>query len=1300
MQSAAGDPTGGVLGGSGNWWAGNVEITSPYPGSINTTSLAGSGTIALAANASTQWTATVQNQQTWIHIVSGTSGTGNGSVSYTYDANQTGSQRQGCIFVDDINDIANNGGALGGNVCINQSGGPAISGISPQSAPIGTAVAITGINFGSSQGTSTVTFNGVAAVPSAWGQASITVPVPVGASTGNIVVTVAGIASNGVLFTVPGPPSISSLNPASGAAGLAVTIAGIGFGATQGSSKVTFNGATAGTALNWSDTSIVVVIPSTATTGNVVVAVNGVNSSGAPFTLVTSPSIGTLSPASGQIGTTVKITGSNFGASQGSSTVTFNGIPATPTNWSTGSITVPVPTGATTGPVVVTVGGASSSGAFFAIPPILTNVSPTTAAAGMQVTLSGSGFGPTQGGGAVWLGTTYGTIVSWSDTQIVATVASNSKSGTARLLQAGAWSGTVPFTINTATISNVTPASGVPGTQVTITGTSFGAQQGGGQVWLGTAAGIVQSWSDTQVVAQVAAGSASGNAQILENGVASNAVPFSVNTPQITSISPTSGSAGTAVTISGSGFGSTQGAGTALVGSINGQVVSWSDTQVVAAVATGSLSGIVRVTQNGIQSNSKSFMVPGPGGSILTLTPDTLRMMVGDTHTIQALNSSSQPVIGLTWTSSDPTIVSLSTDDPPLLTAVAAGHVTITAGNASADVTVSSVAFAPGTVLWSNPVGGATVDYIVPAVPSPTGVADVFALSGSTVYAITSDGATAWTADLSDFSCPYLASDFQGGLVVAESCAPSAPSKIVKLDGITGQRYPAYTPDDPSCIVPGDPVIHPDGTIFALRWQCVDGPETVIGIDPTSGTVKFQVPLPKVPGGFPSTDDNDLIIAGDGFAYVTYGAGWFGIGDGVITDPTYNYGRFGVLRVSSSGASQDFPLRDWYTTNYFDPTCYCHPTARYGYTGPSMITNADTGVLISWYEWTGADWAPFVANVTGTGVSIASGPQVPRNSTFPSISLQLQAQDGSFIGLAKDDAWTPYAFSFDAGGNVHWVVPNVWPAIATADGGFIGQDTTSNQFLAFDQNGNATGHMSGTFAYSWFGNSYQIGSVDQILPSLIIDLADTFWVFFQGNAAGTRTANRPLAKTVQQLVSQVALGYVGSQNWVGHGVACNLFVKQVLQDTGQKVPYSTNWVRRVADIFGLLNSPLYYPALAGDWASRTNVLGCWHNVTVPSNRAGGYPADLSRAGDVIAEAINYSDATGHVGIVVGWKQTVSADSAAACMSGGTVPAETIDITDYGFRPDGWASSQTYSNGVPCSTSGWKSNAVVKRFTCQ
>jgi len=67
-------------------------------------------------------------------------------------------------------------------------------------------VTIAGVNFGGTQGTSTVTFNGAPATPTSWSATSIVAPVPGGATTGNVVVTVGGVASNGVSFTVGNPP--------------------------------------------------------------------------------------------------------------------------------------------------------------------------------------------------------------------------------------------------------------------------------------------------------------------------------------------------------------------------------------------------------------------------------------------------------------------------------------------------------------------------------------------------------------------------------------------------------------------------------------------------------------------------------------------------------------------------------------------------------------------------------------------------------------------------------------------------------------------------------------------------------------------------------------------------------------------------------------------------------------------------------------------------------------------------------------------------------------------------------------
>src|SRR5206468_12067527 len=155
--------------------------------------------------------------------------------------------------------------------------------LSPTTGPVATAVTIAGTGFGATQGSSTVTFNGTSATPTSWSATSIAVPVPAGATTGNVVVTVGGLASNGSAFTITVPPTITSLTPASGPVATPITIAGSGFGATQGASSVTFNGTTA-TPTSWSATSIVVPVPAGATTGTVVVTVGGLASNGSAFT--------------------------------------------------------------------------------------------------------------------------------------------------------------------------------------------------------------------------------------------------------------------------------------------------------------------------------------------------------------------------------------------------------------------------------------------------------------------------------------------------------------------------------------------------------------------------------------------------------------------------------------------------------------------------------------------------------------------------------------------------------------------------------------------------------------------------------------------------------------------------------------------------------------------------------------------------------------------------------------------------------------------------------------------------------
>jgi hypothetical protein len=79
------------------------------------------------------------------------------------------------------------------------------------------------------------------------------------------------------------------------------------------------------------------------------------------------PQITSLSRTSGPVGAQVTINGLNFGAQQGSNSASFNGVAANVTSWSNTSINVTVPSGATTGQVVVVVSSQQSNGILFTV---------------------------------------------------------------------------------------------------------------------------------------------------------------------------------------------------------------------------------------------------------------------------------------------------------------------------------------------------------------------------------------------------------------------------------------------------------------------------------------------------------------------------------------------------------------------------------------------------------------------------------------------------------------------------------------------------------------------------------------------------------------------------------------------------------------------------------------------------------------------------------------------------------------------------------------------------------------------
>src|SRR5262249_20690582 len=316
-------------------------------------------------------------------------------------------------------------------ICIPvSSSSQTINSLNPSSGGINTPITLVGSAFGASQDVRTVRFNGVVANVVNWSDTAIVANVPTSLALGNVTVVVQNQrgfgSSNGVTFTVT--PGVTQISPSIGPVGTPLVITGTLFGASQGSSTVTI-GAVSVVPTSWSDTSISAAVPAGLPSGssNVIVSVGGFASSAQSITVI--PVITGESPSSGPVGAQITLTGTSFGSQQGGSTLTFNGMAATPTTWGDTSVTVPVPLQASSGPIVATINGIASNGAGFLVAPKINNATPAVGMVNSAVTISGTTFGSTPGFGGVTFNGVSASVQNWSDSSITVLVPPDATSG-------------------------------------------------------------------------------------------------------------------------------------------------------------------------------------------------------------------------------------------------------------------------------------------------------------------------------------------------------------------------------------------------------------------------------------------------------------------------------------------------------------------------------------------------------------------------------------------------------------------------------------------------------------------------------------------------------------------------------------------------------------------------------------------------------------------------------------------------------------------------------------------------------
>jgi len=232
-----------------------------------------------------------------------------------------------------------------------------------------------------------------------------------------------GLHGIGVFFSLNiGAAEFAKLQTTSGKVGSTVSILGQGF---TGSTAVSFGGVNATTFTVVSDNYVTADVPTGGKTGTVtVVRPSGSLNSIQQFKVT--PTVSSISPTSGPIGTVVTITGT--GLTQ-TTKVAIGGVKATTfTVKSDSSVSATVPSACKTGKISVTTsGGSATSPSAFNVTPTISSFSPSSGKVGTSVVITGTGL--TQTSKVTFGGVTTTTFTVNSDTQVTATVPTGAITG-------------------------------------------------------------------------------------------------------------------------------------------------------------------------------------------------------------------------------------------------------------------------------------------------------------------------------------------------------------------------------------------------------------------------------------------------------------------------------------------------------------------------------------------------------------------------------------------------------------------------------------------------------------------------------------------------------------------------------------------------------------------------------------------------------------------------------------------------------------------------------------------------------
>lgn len=629
---------------------------------------------------------------------------------------------------------------------------PNILGFTPQVGTTGTVVTISGFGF---TGTQNVLFGGAPAKSfTVVSDSTITAVVDYG-STGDV--TVVNAQGFAILpgFTYVPRPVISSFTPTTGNAGAVVTITGSNFqgtalnGTSWTTTSVYFGGTPATSFTVLSPTQIQATVGAGATGAVRVETLPGNVGVRNGFCYM-APLIAAFAPTSASTGTQVVIRCSNF---TGATAVKFNGKAAASfAVVSDTEITAFPATGTPlTGSISVTTPQCTDDLATFTfIPaPIIYGFWLSGGTDGDVITIDGINFTGASG-------VKFGDMIAASYTVVSPTriqaVVGSGNTGAVTVIGPGGVGSRSKFIYyapgagrpNPPIITSFTPTEGPDGTVITINGLNFqGADWYTTAVRIGDAppvTSIIQSMTPTQLKVKVNGGNTGRITVYTPAGVTTSTMSFTYfPPPTISAFTPTTGAAGTTVTILGTEF---TGVTSVKFGGVNAASYTVdSPTQITAAIGSGNTGKIQVVASGGTATSAMNFTLPTPP-PVPTVT--TFSPAIATTGTVITIN-------GTNFTGA--TQVTFGGTPAQSFTVVNASRITaVVGGGASGSVAVttpSGSASKTGFTYLPRPLP--TITSFAPASASPgqmvtilgtyfTGATQVFMGSASVPFTVIHSG--------------------------------------------------------------------------------------------------------------------------------------------------------------------------------------------------------------------------------------------------------------------------------------------------------------------------------------------------------------------------------------------------------------------------------------------------------------------------------------------------------------------------------------------------------------------------------